>query len=128
MRVSQADTTLVTLICMIRLAEAARRRAQSAKAACVSANEAARAVEAAANAGDTVQALYKTSIAASRAATARPAPLQGRACVRGVWALAPERGVPPKYPVTCTPSVRSDSHDHGAHARRRLHGTLAVHT
>lgn len=46
--------------------------AQSSKAACVSASEAARAVEDAAAAGDTVQALYKTSIAASRAATVRP--------------------------------------------------------
>ena len=47
---------------------------QSAKAACVSASEAARAVEAATHAGDIVQALYKTSIAASRAATVRLRP------------------------------------------------------
>ena len=45
----------------------------------MSASEAARAVEDAAHAGDTVQALYKTSIAASRAATVRPHACAGRA-------------------------------------------------
>ena len=56
----------------------------------MSASEAARAVEDAAAAGDTVQALYKTSIAASRAATARPQGLSDPAHqilgMHGSWA------------------------------------------
>ena len=62
----------------------------------MSASEAARAVEDAAAAGDTVQALYKTSIAASRAATARPQGLSDPPPINilgmhGRWAAVPCR-------------------------------------